>query len=103
MSKENKKKKEKKQKPIYIDDGSTVYDMSGLDAARRRGFSNGGQKAQTPPKASVPRGLKSRPKFKDCVRTYIDSVKLMFLPMLVVLGILAAVFMMLWIVMYFAG
>lgn len=99
MSKENKKKKDKKQKPIYIDDGSTIYDMSGLDAAKRRGFSNNTANNRTNT-ANSPR---PRPKFKDCFRTYIDSVKLMLLPMLTVLGILAAVFIVLYILMYFAG
>ena len=78
-----KNKKDKKSKPIYIDDGSTVADMSGV----RRG--------------STPRSSSSRPRatFKEQFRTYTDAVKMMFLPMLAVLGIIALAFLIVYIML----
>ena len=79
-----KNKKDKKSKPIYIDDGSTVADMSGV----RRG--------------GTPRShSRSRPRasFKEQFRTYTDAVKMMFLPMLAVLGIIALAFLIVYIML----
>ena len=78
-----KNKKDKKSKPIYIDDGSTVADMSGV----RRG--------------GTPRSHSSRPRatFKEQFRTYTDAVKMMFLPMLAVLGIIALAFLIVYIML----
>ena len=78
-----KNKKDKKSKPIYIDDGSTVADMSGV----RRG--------------GTPGSSSSRPRatFKEQFRTYTDAVKMMFLPMLAVLGIIALAFLIVYIML----
>ena len=77
MSKKDNKKK--KQKVVYIDDGSSLADMSGV----------GGGKKKTP---NTPR---PRATMKEQWQTYTDAVKMMFLPMLAVLGMLALAF---WIV-----
>ena len=76
-----KKKKEKKEKVRYIDDGRTIADMSAL------GYARGGNNIQ--------RGGSS---FKDKWNTYWSAVRMMLLPMLVVIGILTATYL----IMYFA-
>ena len=73
----NKKKKSEKSKVIYIDDGSTIADMSAIGGSRPR----------------------RRSTFKEQFKTYIDTVKLMFVPMLIVLGIIAASFLLLYIIL----
>ena len=80
-----KNKKDKKSKPIYIDDGSTVADMSGV----RRGGTPKSIKNSSRPRAS----------FKEQFRTYTDAVKMMFLPMLAVLGIIALAFLIVYIML----
>ena len=75
-------KKSKKEKPIYIDDGSTVADMSSV---------TGKKSTKTNTKRSVPRSA-----MRDQFRTFTDAQKMMFLPMLAVLGILALVFLIIY-------
>ena len=75
MKKANNKKK--KSKKVYIDDGSTIADMSNLRAQGLRGS-----------------GTRRRASFREQFRTYISAVKLMFLPMLAVLGIIALAFLL---------
>ena len=71
----NSDKKGKKKKPTYIDDGRRIADMSSL---------GGG----------VPRlGGAPRATLREQFETYINAVKLMFLPMLAVLGIIAVAFL----------
>ena len=68
-------KKDKNKKVIYIDDGRTIADMSAL-----------------PDKMSwTKRGTTSS--VKDIWRTYWNAVKMMFKPMLVVIGFIIAVFL----------
>jgi len=68
--------KKKKEKVVYVDDGRTIADMSGVPSgriARRKGF---GEKSAS---------------FKDVWHTYWAAVKMMLLPMLVViLGLILA-------------
>ena len=81
-----KAKKLRKEKPIYIDDGSTVVDMSGLDEARRF------RRKKDPSE-------KARPKVIEHLRTYFDSVRVMLLPMLVVMLLIGVAFLAMWILM----
>lgn len=67
------KDKKTKKKITYIDDGSTIADMSAV----------GGKKRSE---------KKQKSTFKSQWQTYWDTVKMMFIPMLVVLGIIAAAF-----------
>jgi hypothetical protein len=86
-------KKEKKQKIKYVDDGSTIADMSGL---------NGEHSSKDKPKkerAARPRQQLARSSGKEIFRTYIESVKLMFLPMLAVLGLLAVAFLLVYLML----
>ena len=74
------KKKDKKPKVKYIDDGRTIADMSAL---------RGVDKRYTGPKGS----------FKDQLRTYWNTVKLMFVPMMVTIGIITAAFFIMWLIL----
>lgn len=79
-----KDRKKKKKKTVYVDDGSTVADMSGVG------------------KSNAPRhnsGVRPRASFKEQFKTYTDAVRMMFLPMLAVLGILALAFLIVYILL----
>ena len=78
-----KNKKNKKNKTVYIDDGSTIANMSGLG------------------RTGAPRLGESRPRasFREQFKTYTDAVKLMFLPMLAVLGFLALAYLIIYILL----
>jgi len=76
------KKKEKKEKITYIDDGRTIADMSGVKSGMdwtRKGTTS-----------SV----------KDIWRTYWSAVKMMFRPMLVVVGFVTAVFLIAYLIFW---
>ena len=73
-------KKQKKEKVRYIDDGRTIADMSAL---------NGVDKRYTGPKGT----------FKDQMRTYWNTVKLMFVPMMVTIGIITLAFLIMWLML----
>lgn len=75
-------KKEKKEKVVYYDDNSPIVDMSAVNKSGKR---------QPPP---TPRQQST---FKEKWQTYWAAVKTMFKPMIVVLGILGALyFLMMW-------
>ena len=69
MSSNNKKKK---KKITYIDDGSTIYDMSGVGGGRRTGAGKGTAKEQ--------------------FTTYMKAVKQMVIPMLITMAAITVVF-----------
>ena len=75
----------KKKKTIYVDDGRTIADMSGLGGT---GY----------PSNSAP--LKSG--FREKMRTYFQSVKMMILPMFITLFIIAAAFGILYLLLSLA-
>ena len=66
--------KKKKEKITYIDDGRTIADMSGVSGGMRW----------------TKQGTSSSP--KEIWRTYWSAVRMMFRPMLVVIGFLVAIF-----------
>ena len=66
----------KKEKIIWVDDGRTIADMSGV-SGRRLGDRN---------------PYKPAPKFKDVWHTYWAAVRMMIKPMLVVIGFLIAAY-----------
>ncbi|MBQ8624664.1 MAG: hypothetical protein IJ419_00630 [Agathobacter sp.] len=74
MAAEEKKDKKKKEKITYIDDGRSFADMSNVTG----GFGKFGK------------GTTSS--FKDIWETYWMAVKMMFKPMLVVIGFLCVIF-----------
>lgn len=84
------KKKEKKEKITYVDDGSTIADMS---STGRPNAILGGVDRKS---ASDSLGRR-RATLREQWNTYIAAVKMMVLPMLVVMGIITVAFL----VMYF--
>ena len=74
------KEKKKKEKVRYIDDGRTIADMSGLSGVDKR---------YTGPKGT----------FKEQLTTYWNTVKLMFVPMMVTIGIITLAFLIMWIML----
>ena len=82
--KKNKKvKKEKKAKVVYIDDGSTVADMTPRD--------ENGKKRQPRAHSYAPHAP-----LRDQLRTFTDAQRMMLLPMCVMLGIIALAFLILY-------
>ncbi|MBQ8769234.1 MAG: hypothetical protein IJZ15_06295 [Oscillospiraceae bacterium] len=65
----------KKEKITYIDDGRTLADMSGLSSPRL-----------------TRNALKPAPRLKEILATYWNAVKMMFLPMLAVIGALVVLY-----------
>ncbi len=74
-------KKEDKEKVVYYDDESTIADMSGVPGGKKKGRQNA-------PKST----------FREKAKTYFEAVKMMFLPMCFVLGILAVLYIFLLII-----
>ena len=77
-------KKKKKEKVIYYDDGSTISDMSRVN---RTGEPRSPKPQEN--RADGMRNVRSTSKWK----TYWQSVRMMLVPMLVVLGVLCVVFL----------
>ncbi|MBE6547433.1 MAG: hypothetical protein E7667_00945 [Ruminococcaceae bacterium] len=105
MSKDLKKNKKKKAKTVYIDDGSTIADMSGVNGARPRAFGSHPKSNKDFEKNNQTKGseIYTGNRFKDSLRTYFRSVKLMIIPMLVTMGIIAAAFLIMWILLNLAS
>ena len=81
QEKAQKAKKEKK-KTIYIDDGSSFADMSAFGSKKKK----------------EPNLVKGN-SFKEQFKTFTDAQKMMFLPMLAVLGIIAVAFLLVYILL----
>ena len=76
---ESKQENQQKNKTVYIDDGTSFADMSAFR------------------KPDVPKSNgREHATFKEMFETYINAVKLMFLPMLAVLGIIALAYLILY-------
>ncbi len=88
----NRQKKPKKQreKIRYIDDGSTIADMSGLHPARPRPRPrrDGGKPAPVTRRGQI-------------WQTYKDAVRSMLAPMLVFIGGMSLVFLLVWLILGF--
>ena len=74
----------KKKKTVYIDDGRTIADMSGLY----------GRKASL--STEQPRIRGQRGTAKERWQTYVAAVKMMFLPMMATIGAICVVFLLLY-------
>ena len=74
------KEKEKKEKPVYVDDGRTIADMSGVERGASRFFSD------TPSYSS----------FRDKWTTFWGAFRMMLLPTLVFGAALALLFGIMW-------
>ena len=82
MSKKGKNKK-KKEKVRYIDDGRTIADMSGVGGLRYS-------------------GPRSRSTLREQKNTFFAAQRRMFVPMLVVIGLLTAIFLIAYILLSIA-
>ena len=69
-------KKEKKEKPIYIDDGRTIVDMSGVSGGLPEWTKHG-----------------TTSSVRDILRTYFSAVRMMLLPTLAIVGLLLVAFL----------
>ena len=93
MGKDQKQPKKKKEKIVYVDDGSTVSDMSGL-------------RGNTPLRRPVQPSYE-KPKRQPTTRagsvwqTYVGAVRSMIGPMLIFLGGMSVVFLLIWIILGF--
>ncbi len=74
--------KKKKEKIKYIDDGRTIADMSGVSDGMKW----------------TKRGTASS--FREIWNTYWSAVKMMFKPMLVVIGFILAVFLIITVIFW---
>ena len=70
--------KRKKEKPVYVDDGRTIVDMTNVSGIRGYNFRP----------AHVP-----GPSFKEAWKTYWNAVRMMFLPMLAVIAGLGVIYL----------
>lgn len=104
----DKDNKKKKKKVIYYDDGRTIADMSNLygktssdGEKKKESYTTGGE----PDYKGNPYFGKFRPGHtpKDWLKTYWETVKLMILPMFATLGIIAAAFLIMYILLEIAS
>lgn len=73
----------KKEKIIWVDDGRTVADMSGVS---RKGCTT------DPSSSKYGRPIRYSAPLKDKMRTFFDAMGFMFLPTLAIVGLLCAAF-----------
>ena len=99
----SKEKKNKKKKVVYIDDGSTIADMSGIDKVRPRAFGSRPDSDKNKDNSTSNNGIYTGNKFKDSVRTYFQTVKLMIIPMFITIGIICAAFFIAWLLLTLAS
>ena len=95
-------KKKKKNKITYYDDGRTIADMSGLYGKKAN---DNGQNDNSDQKKAPLGAFEFRPGHtpKDWLKTYWNTVKTMFLPMLATIGIISAAFLILYIILELAS
>ena len=75
----------KKEKVIYVDDGRTLADMSGVSGPKLH-------RSSASPKVS----------YRDAWSTYWSTVKMMFLPMLAVIGALIVIYVVMYLLFLYA-
>ena len=93
MGQDRKPPKKKKEKIVYIDDGSTVADMSGVkgNVPLRRPVRPAYEKRKPEPTTRMGQAW----------QTYKNAVRAMIGPMLVTLGAVSVVFFFIWIILGF--
>jgi hypothetical protein len=90
MSRKQNKPKKKKEKIVYIDDGSTVADMSGTRRRPMAPMLPGGDGRREP-----------RSRAGKILHTYFSAVRSMIGPMLIVLGGVSVIFFLIWVILGF--
>jgi len=73
----------KKKKTVWVDDGRTIADMSGIDHPRL-------SRNRYAPGSSA----------KDKWATYWNAVKMMFVPMLVTMTAIGVIYLIIWFVLF---
>lgn len=93
MGKDKQQPKKKKEKVTYVDDGSTVADMSGV---------RGNTPLRRPVQPSYKK-QKPRPTTRagSIWQTYVSAVRSMIGPMLIFLGGMSVVFFLIWVILGF--
>jgi len=81
-----KKPKKKKEKVLYIDDGRSLADMSAFGSSLPT-YSKGGKKTN----------------YRDAANTFLKTMRMMFLPMLAVIGIISLAFLILYLMLISAA
>ena len=83
-------KKKKKEKITYIDDGSTVFDMTGVGGARSRNTGKPPKEQKKPAPRLLPG---SHSTMKEQAQTFFGAMRMMFLPMLATIGLLTLIYL----------
>ena len=89
------KEKKKREKVVWVDDGRTIADMSNLPT-RGLGRSLSDARPKRELSETEKQFYRSRPAWRDHISTYFVAVRMMFLPMLAVIGIICIAFLILY-------
>lgn len=81
--------RKQKEKIIWVDDGRTIADMSGVS---RKGYSEPNAQKHAKP-------LRYRAPLKEQFRTFFDAMGFMFLPTLALVGLLLAAFVIVYLIL----
>ena len=92
--------KKKKKKVVYYDDGRTIADMSNIYGIKKADEDNDEPTYKGNPYVG---NYRSGHTPKDWAKTYWNTMKTMFLPMLATLGIIGGAFLVLWILLALAS
>ena len=90
------KNKKKREKVVWIDDGRTIADMSNLPT-RGIGRSLSDARPKKEMSETEKQFYKAQPKWREYLATYFAAVRMMFLPMLAVIGIISIAFLILFV------
>jgi uncharacterized membrane protein len=90
------KNKKKREKVVWIDDGRTIADMSNLPT-RGLGRSLSDARPKKEMSETEKQFYKAQPKWREYLATYFAAVRMMFLPMLTVIGIISIAFLILFV------
>ena len=90
------KDKKKREKVVWIDDGRTIADMSNLPT-RGLGRSLSDARPKKELSETEKQFYKAQPKWREYLATYFAAVRMMFLPMLAVIGIISIAFLILFV------
>ena len=96
-----KKEQKKREKVIWVDDGRTIADMSNLPS-RGLGKSLSDARPKRETSETEKQFYKSQPKWREYLATYFAAVRMMFFPMLAVIGMISLAFLILYILAQFA-
>ena len=91
-----KKEKKKREKVVWVDDGRTIADMSNLPT-RGLGRSLSDARPKKEMSETEKQFYKAQPKWREYLATYFAAVRMMFLPMLAVIGIISIAFLILFV------